>query len=223
MIRSVYSVYPLAALRRRAAAWLIDLAVGGVLAAAFGYLLGGGADVAALWRLVVFKSVDGQAGREMSGVLHLHATTLAAMAPLLRLFAFFLAVAVAGVAYRVATTAVWGAGLGKWLLGMRVIADRPPTGRAAYDLPGWGRAWRRWLVPQAPGLIPLPGAGLLAFLPACKDRRRRGLHDRAAGTVVIDVRRPGPLPVEAGYPTRTDAALDGTLAPSELTATTRTR
>jgi hypothetical protein len=32
--------------------------------------------------------------------------------------------------------------------------------------------------------------GLLAYLPALRDGRRRGLHDRAAGTVVIDLRAP---------------------------------
>jgi hypothetical protein len=46
------------------------------------------------------------------------------------------------------------------------------------------------VLPQVSGLIPLPATGLLAYLPAFRDSRRRGLHDRAAGTVVIDTRAP---------------------------------
>lgn len=190
------TVHPLAPLGRRTAAWLVDAFAGALLAAAWMDALGGVDDLRALWHLVAFKSVGGSAGRQLSEVLHLQAPPLSAMGPLLRLCLLVFVVAAAAVAYRVSTTALWGAGLGKWLLGLRVITDRTPSGPAAYDLPGWGRAWRRWLVPQAPGLIPLPGTGLLAYLPAFTDRRRRGLHDRAAGTVVIDVRRTVPVAPE---------------------------
>ena len=70
-------------------------------------------------------------------------------------------ICLAWVAYRVVTTAVWGAGLGKMAMGLRVVVDKPD---AATKAPGWGRAWRRWLVPQVVGLIPLPATGMIAFL-----------------------------------------------------------
>ena len=58
-------------------------------------------------------------------------------------------------------------------------------------VPGWGRATRRVAVANLPSLVPVLG---LAFTLVCyawmfRDPRRQGLHDKAAGTVVIDARR----------------------------------
>jgi uncharacterized RDD family membrane protein YckC len=60
-------------------------------------------------------------------------------------------------------------------------------------VPGWSRAVRRVGVGSLPSLV-VPFAGLL-FSIACyawifRDPRRQGLHDKAAGTLVIDA-RPG--------------------------------
>jgi uncharacterized RDD family membrane protein YckC len=112
--------------------------------------------------------------------------------------------AVVAAGYRVITTARWGAGIGKLLLGLRVVVDRGTATTA--ELPGWGRSWRRWVVPQGPGLIPLPATGLLAYAPALRDPRRRGLHDRVAGTVVVDINPNEPM---AMAPAATLAPLDG--------------
>ncbi|MFD3325696.1 RDD family protein, partial [Streptomyces sp. NPDC058701] len=81
------------------------------------------------------------------------------------------AVLLFGVFYEVLPTARWGRTPGKKLLGVRVLAVatlRPPT---------VGAALRRWLVYAFLGL---PGSLWCLF-----DRpRRRGWHDRAAGTYV---------------------------------------
>ena len=55
-------------------------------------------------------------------------------------------------------------------------------------IPGWSRAARRVAVANLPGLVPVLG---LLFTVACygwilRDPRRQGLHDKAAGTIVID-------------------------------------
>lgn len=144
--------------------------------------------VRTLVHLVTFKSVNGSDGHRLSMALTPGPQQLAALRSLSRLLLVMLAIAVGSVAYRVVTTARWGAGIGKYLLGLRV-AVRTPDGLQLVR-PGWSRAWRRWAVPQAPGLIPLPGTGLLAYLPAFRDPLRRGLHDRAAGTVVVDLAKP---------------------------------
>jgi uncharacterized RDD family membrane protein YckC len=185
-------VYPLAPLGRRVGAWLIDAALGTLLAIGFVTLAGGEQDVRTLWHLMTFKSVNGPAGHDLSKALSPATAGLSALAPIAGLLAILIVVAVGMVVYRVVTTAKWGAGIGKALLGLRVIVDVATD--AEPQPPGWGRSWRRWAVPQVPGLIPLPATGLLAYAPAVRDSRRRGLHDRAAGTVVVDVRTPSPQP-----------------------------
>jgi uncharacterized RDD family membrane protein YckC len=182
--------YPLAPLGRRAGAWLLDAGLGVLLAAGFVTLAGGGHDVSTVWHLIAFKSVNGRAGRQLSAAMHPTAGNLAVLRPILGLLAILTVITAATVAYRVVTTAKWGAGLGKTLLGLKVVIDTPD--QSGTETPGWARAWKRWAVPMAPGLIPLPATGLLAYAPAVRDHRRRGLHDRAAGTIVIDIRSPLP-------------------------------
>jgi hypothetical protein len=190
------SVYTLAPLSRRACAWLLDVGLGAALAFGFVDLTGGRHDLAAAWQLVAFKSVNGKAGHQLSAAMSPTGMSYTALKPVLGLLLLLMVVALGGVAYRVATTALWGAGIGKWLLGLRVIVDPARLDTSTADpaaapvtAPGWARAWKRWMVPQAPGLIPLPATSLLAYLPAAKDTLRRGLHDRAAGTLVVDIRR----------------------------------
>jgi hypothetical protein len=149
-------------------------------------MVGAGDDLRTLWHLLAFKSVTGKAGRQLSEAMR--PGQISALRPILGLFAIITVIALVSVAYRVVTTALWGAGLGKALFGLQIVIDQPnETGRC---VPGWSRSWKRWGVPQISGLIPLPATGLLAYLPAFRDTRRRGLHDRAAGTVVIDTRAP---------------------------------
>ncbi|MFI5639885.1 RDD family protein [Streptomyces goshikiensis] len=81
------------------------------------------------------------------------------------------AVLLFGVLYEALPTARWGRTPGKKLFGVRVLAT------ATLRPPGFGAALRRWL---AYALL-----GLLGGLWCLGDRpRRRGLHDRAAGTYV---------------------------------------
>jgi hypothetical protein len=174
-----------APLTLRSVAWLIDAALGVVVCAVLARMIGGPAMLRTLVHLVTFKSVNGPEGHELSAALTPGPHQLDALRGLTRLLVLLLVVGVGSVAYRVVTTAHWGAGIGKYLLGLR-IAVRTPAG-LQLERPGWRRAWRRWAVPQAPGLIPFPGTGLLAYVPAFRDPLRRGLHDRAAGTVVVDV------------------------------------
>jgi hypothetical protein len=183
-----YDGHALAPLGRRVCAWVFDAVLGVSLAAGFAYLVGAGHDLDTLWHLVTFKSVNGDAGRRLSAAMH--PGQLSALRPILGLLGLMVLIAVVMVGYRVVTTALWGAGIGKSVFGLQIVVDL--RSGATPVVPGWGRAWKRWAVPQAPGLIPLPATGLLAYLPAFKDARRRGLHDRAAGTVVIDVRTPAP-------------------------------
>jgi hypothetical protein len=188
-----YAGHQLAPLPRRCLSWTIDAALGLGVAACFASVVGAGGDLRALWHLLAFKSLTGRAGRQLSAAMR--PGQLSALHPILGLLAIMTVIAIAGVAYRVITTALWGAGIGKALFGLRIVIDQP-TG-ADPCVPGWTRSWKRWGVPQISGLIPLPATGLLAYLPAFKDSRRRGLHDRAAGTVVIDTRAPlhgGPKP-----------------------------
>ncbi|MFD6937878.1 RDD family protein [Streptomyces goshikiensis] len=81
------------------------------------------------------------------------------------------AVLLFGVFYEALPTARWGRTPGKKLFGVRVLAT------ATLRPPGFGAALRRWL---AYALFGLPG-GLWCL---GDHPRRRGLHDRAAGTYV---------------------------------------
>jgi uncharacterized RDD family membrane protein YckC len=83
-------------------------------------------------------------------------------------------------AYEVTLVALWGQTLGKRIVGIRVIG---PDGQP----PGWGRSLRRWLVPFALGMMPFIGwlLGMAAFLRAAIVDDRRGFHDLAAGTAVL--------------------------------------
>jgi uncharacterized RDD family membrane protein YckC len=180
--------YPFASLARRVSAWLFDAALGLVLAVCFVKAAGGEHDVSTVWHLMAFKSVNGQTGHELSAAMNPTSPSLAVLRPLAGLLAILTVITAVMVAYRVVTTAKWGAGIGKRLLGLRVVVEHPTEPGA--QVPGWGRSWKRWAVPLGPGLIPLPATGLLAYVPAFRDHRRRGLHDRAAGTVVVDVRVP---------------------------------
>ena len=82
--------------------------------------------------------------------------------------------------------AVWWRGrtVGKWIMGMKVVrvTDGGPVGFSGASL--------RSLVPAVAGAPPVigPFLAIAVYAVAMFDRRRQGLHDKAAGTVVVDTR-----------------------------------
>jgi uncharacterized RDD family membrane protein YckC len=90
-----------------------------------------------------------------------------------------------GAIYTIVPTAVWGQTLGKIAVGTRVVVDGDGS------LPGWRRSALRWALPGAAGRLPVIGlwVGLIVMASLVLDGRRRGLHDRLAGTVVVKVPR----------------------------------
>ncbi|MDQ1682979.1 MAG: hypothetical protein QOH99_1520 [Frankiaceae bacterium] len=177
---------------QRAAGWLIDVfpfvLVGGSLVLWVegpGFVLGG------LRTLLGFSgaslptspgSATGTAARHSS------------FADLVLLVVALVLLAVAWVAYRVIATARYGQTFGKWLVGSRVVRIDDPT-----RPPSMKQSWRRFLVPQTAGWLPMPGTGLLPYLSLCLHPRRRGLHDKVAGTIVVKTERPHlPHPLQQG-------------------------
>lgn len=100
-------------------------------------------------------------------------------------FAVNVAVVACAFTYEFAMIAIWGRTVGKFAMGTRVV--RVDTGGPLL----WWSAAIRALVPLAAGVI--PGAGmflsLVIYATAFWDRRRQGWHDRAAGTIVVQIRR----------------------------------
>jgi len=82
--------------------------------------------------------------------------------------------------YEVTLVAARGQTLGKMAMRIRVAAL--PDGGA----PGFGRSVMRWVVPVVMNIVPF--LGLLAYVPILFDPLRQGLHDKAAGTVVVSTR-----------------------------------
>ncbi|WP_327132261.1 RDD family protein [Streptomyces sp. NBC_01343] len=149
-----------AGLVRRAVARALDTLVLGAVAAATAWPL-----VPAATAHLEAK-VDAAKGSGRTTTVWLFDATIAGYAGLV-----LGALLLFGVFYEALPTARWGRTPGKKLLGIRVLAAatlRPPT---------FGAALRRWLVYAFLGL---PGS-----LWCLGDRpRRRGWHDRAAGTYV---------------------------------------
>lgn len=93
---------------------------------------------------------------------------------------FYAIVFVVSIGYEITMIAVRGATLGKQILGLRVLRE------ADGQVPGWGPAFLRWLIPVAGGL--LCGVGqILVWLSPFFDGtgRRQGWHDKVAKTVVV--------------------------------------
>ena len=117
-------------------------------------------------------------------------------------------VSVLVLASDIGAVALFGCTLGMWLTRTRVVV--PPSPAA----PGWRTAIVRWLVATGPavagylawitrttlprsvrlvlGVIGLPWM-IVVFAPILFDTYLRGLHDRAAGTVVVLTRYEGSL------------------------------
>jgi len=80
---------------------------------------------------------------------------------------------VVGAAYEIILVGTWGQTFGKRIMGIMIVAY--PSGGAV----GYRSAAVRLVILA---LVPL---GLLSFARAERDVFRRGLHDRAAGTMVV--------------------------------------
>lgn len=82
--------------------------------------------------------------------------------------------------YETVCYVTWGRTIGKWLAGTRVeLGD----GRR----PGWHAAALRALIPMLAAIVPfIPGLlTLVVYLVALTNPWRQGIHDRAAGTIVV--------------------------------------
>jgi len=90
-----------------------------------------------------------------------------------------------GAIYTIVPTALLGQTLGKIAVGTRVVAEDDGS------LPGWRRSALRWALPGVVGRLPFVGlwVGLAVMASLVWDPRRRGLHDRLAGTIVVRVAR----------------------------------
>ena len=101
-------------------------------------------------------------------------------------FVAILLVVVITFAYEVVMIALKGATLGKMALGVKVVRE------ADGQVPGWGPAALRWIIPIAPSIIPFVGSlgTLVVFLSPFFDNsgRQQGWHDKIAKTLVISTR-----------------------------------
>ena len=146
-----------------------------------------GLSIASPWRRFTGWLADGLLFTAAFLVIGIVAST-----PDRRSVAFHAAYSAVVAVYEIVGTARWGQTLGKRFVGIRVVERG--TGRP----PGWGRAVVRWSLPAVAivteGLI--TGVGgvvgqlvfLVVYLPVAWDPLARGLHDRLAGTVVVDSR-----------------------------------
>jgi uncharacterized RDD family membrane protein YckC len=86
-----------------------------------------------------------------------------------------------GAAYTIVPTALWGQTAGKLAVGTRVVVD------ADGSVPGWRRSAVRWAVSEGVARLPYVGlwVSVVVLASLAFDSRRRGLHDKAAGTIVV--------------------------------------
>ncbi|MCE2511106.1 MAG: RDD family protein [Acidimicrobiia bacterium] len=85
----------------------------------------------------------------------------------------------AWAAYEIFFVALKGQTPGKMAVGTKVI--RADNG----NLPGWGPAAGRWIIPAIGYVLILPG--LLVHASLLWDERRQGWHDKAVKTLVVNV------------------------------------
>jgi uncharacterized RDD family membrane protein YckC len=87
----------------------------------------------------------------------------------------------ANLMYNIIGVAVYGYTVGKRIVGIKVVS-RADGGRVT-----WTYASLRALIPTAVQLVPVvgPGLSLVVYLRAVFHPLRQGLHDVAAGTIVV--------------------------------------
>ena len=85
------------------------------------------------------------------------------------------------ITYNTVCVAVWGATLGKRIVGLRVV-NQTDGGPVSFNY-----AAVRALIPSAAGLIPVIGmaAPIVIYMRAFFHPLRKGWHDQAAGTIVV--------------------------------------
>ncbi|MDQ1720617.1 MAG: hypothetical protein QOI26_351 [Pseudonocardiales bacterium] len=167
---------------RRACAWTVDVVPFLLLAYGLAVAVQGSRVGSALWPGIFTKNYDTRA----MGLPEVGLSQVPSSAELQGLMLFagaMLFVFALWTAYRVLLVARAGGTLGKRLLEIAVVDAADPRRH-----PSLAAAVRRSLVPQAAGLVPVPCTGMVPYLWLLKDSRRQGLHDRAAGTLVV--RRP---------------------------------
>ena len=85
--------------------------------------------------------------------------------------------------YEPTMIALRGQTLGKMAANIRVV------GIADGEVPGWGKALGRWVLPGLVAFIPVIGGllSLLVYISLLWDDRRQGWHDKLGTTVVVNV------------------------------------
>ena len=83
--------------------------------------------------------------------------------------------------YEVWPTAVSGQTIGKKFVGVKIV------GSGEGGPPGWGGSSLRWLIPVVLSVLSLGLFGLVVYLWCVWDADRQGLHDKAAGTIIVKV------------------------------------
>jgi uncharacterized RDD family membrane protein YckC len=169
-----------APLGRRLLATMVDAAPFLALGVWVAFLVQGPRVRTALWPGLFTKNIDSKA----LGLPDLNPTHPLAFDEMLALAAFAgaaLSVYALWAVYRVVATARTGRTAGKWLLGIAVVDATDPRRN-----PTVVQCVRRFLVPQGAGLVPVPFTGWIPYAWILRDPQRRGLHDKAAGTMVVN-------------------------------------
>jgi uncharacterized RDD family membrane protein YckC len=192
---------------QRAAGWLLDVTPFVAVAVAAVVAIEGPDFVTGVLRSLVGEQ-GGTGLPSISQVLRSGTPEHAHLGRLAVLVGIFCVLGGLWVLYRVVALARYGRTVGKWLVGAAVVRVDDPSRRPSYR-----QSWARFLVPQASGWIPLPGTGLLPYLALCLHPRRRGIHDKAAGTIVVRARRPHVFRA-AGARSRRDSAGPAPALPS---------
>ncbi len=144
-----------------------------------------GVTLAAMWRRVVAQIIDQVIVVIPVVVVALIAGVRTTDDLTNKTFVINVAVVLSAFTYEFTMIAVWGRTVGKFALGTRVV--RIDTGGPVL----WWSSAIRALIPLATGVIPAVGTALslVVYAGAFWDRRHQGWHDKAAGTIVISVRR----------------------------------
>jgi uncharacterized RDD family membrane protein YckC len=79
--------------------------------------------------------------------------------------------------YEVVLIAIRGQTFGKAILRIRVVGITDGT------VPGWAKAGIRWLLPAVASFVPV--GALIVYIWLLWDPKRQGLHDKVAGTLVV--------------------------------------
>lgn len=144
------------------------------------------ASLASIGRRVLARLTDGLILLPILGISYVLNSATSASAPVI---AWALLGAGLTAAYEVALIATRGQTLGKMAFKLRVVVANDGS------VPGWERAAARLALPVAvEGAVAVlwRGGGVLTglltlviYLWAARDRFRQGLHDKAAGTIVV--------------------------------------